>query len=215
MFGRDPRAAAARRQSHRRGPTNHLVSDPYRPSRGRAQAPFSPPSSCCSGWASPRRPTITRPRRLGGLGTEQLWWLGEGLGRLLAGTAKCHQGRSGRGHPVCAAGHRCSGPPTGNPSPRRASLFSRHRPTYRARLVARRCGSAWPRSPSCPRRRRRQAISGAISNITSGQPASLHLIDNHLARALARHGLPGSIVLAAVFAVVALGVSCPCPPAGE
>ena len=62
-----------------------------------------------------------------------------------------------------------------------------------------------------PASRAPRAISGAISGLASGQPAWLAWIDNHLASALAGHGLPASIVLAAVFAVVALGIVLPVP----
>jgi hypothetical protein len=137
-----------------------------------------------------------------------VWWLGEGLGGLLAGTASPVGGAPGAVilYALLAV---LLWPADRDPSA----------PSVAARSVGRRVAlGSWlvvwlglAALALLPASRAPRAISGAISDLASGQPAWLAWIDNHLARALAGHGPPASIVLAAVFAVVALGIVLPVP----
>jgi hypothetical protein len=137
-----------------------------------------------------------------------VWWLGEGLGGLLAGTASPVGGAPGAVilYALLAV---LLWPADRDPSA----------PSVAARTVGRRVAlGSWlvlwlslAALAVLPASRAPQAISGAISNMASGQPAWLAWIDNHLATALAGHGLPASLVLAAVFAVAALGIFLPVP----
>jgi hypothetical protein len=60
-----------------------------------------------------------------------------------------------------------------------------------------------------PAARAPHALSDAISEMASGEPKWLAWLDTRLASALDPHGLAASIVLAAVFAVIAAGVFLP------
>jgi hypothetical protein len=135
-----------------------------------------------------------------------VWWLGEGLGGVLAGTAS---------------------PVNGAPGP--VIIYAllavllwpadryRAAPFIAARAVGRPVAQAlwlllWGSLAFfalAPASRAPQAISGMIADMASGQPSWLAWIDTHAANALAHQGLPASIVLAVVLAVVAAGIYLP------
>jgi hypothetical protein len=131
-----------------------------------------------------------------------VWWLGEGLGGVLAGTASPFNGAPGAVllYALLAV---LLWPADRDP----AAAF------VAARAVGRRVALAcwlvvWlslALLALLPASRAPQAISGAMP----GEPAWLAWIDTHAASALARHGLLVSILLAAVLVVVAAG---PCLP---
>ena len=131
-----------------------------------------------------------------------VWWLGEGFGGILAGTASPVNGAPGPVilYAVLAA---CSGPPTATlarpPWPNASSAAARPRPPGSS------SGAAWPRSPCCPFPRPR-AISDVLTDGADGAPAWLAWIDTHAASALNHHGLAASIVLAVLLALVAAAV---------
>ena len=101
----------------------------------------------------------------------------------------------------------CSGPPTAiRPPPSVAARTAGRRVALGSWLVV------WlglAVLALLPASRAPQAISETISDMASGEPAWLAWIDHHLASALAGHGLPASIVLAALFAAIALGILLP------
>jgi hypothetical protein len=137
-----------------------------------------------------------------------VWWLGEGLGGLLAGTANPVDGAPGavilyallavllwpadRDPAASSVAARTAG--------RRVALGSWLVVWLGLAVLA-----------LLPASRAPQAISGTISGMASGEPAWLAWVDNHLASALAGHGLPASIVLAVVLVSVALGIFLPAP----
>jgi hypothetical protein len=154
------------------------------------------------------RPTVKLALGASAAWALSVWWLGEGLGGLLAGTASPVGGAPGAVilYALLAV---LLWPADRDPSA----------PSVAARTVGRRAalGSwlvVWLGLAALavrPASRTPQAISGAISDMAPGQPAWLAWIDNHLASALAGRGLPASTVLAAVFALVALGIFLPVP----
>jgi hypothetical protein len=131
-----------------------------------------------------------------------VWWLGEGLGGVLAGTASPLNGAPGAVvlYALLAV---LLWPVDRDPAA----------PFPAARAVGRRVAQAswlvvWLSLASLallPASRAPQAISGAMP----GEPAWLVRIDAHAASALARHGLLVSIALAVVLVLVAVGVCLP------
>jgi hypothetical protein len=135
-----------------------------------------------------------------------VWWLGEGLGGVLAGTAS----------PV-------------NGAPGAVILYAllavllwpadadAAAPFVAGRAVGRRAARAcwlvlWGSLAFfalMPASRAPQAISGMISDMAPGEPSWLAWIDDHAASALSHQGLAASVVLAVVLAVVAAGVYLP------
>lgn len=132
-----------------------------------------------------------------------VWWFGEGLGGVLAGTAS----------PV-------NGAPCGVilyallavllwPADRDPAA-----PFVAGKAVGRRNAQAlwlllWASLAYfalVPASRAPQAISGMISEMAPGEPAWLAWIDTHAATALNRQGLTASIVLALICAVIAVGI---------
>ena len=135
-----------------------------------------------------------------------VWWFGEGLGGVLAGTASLVDGAPGAVllYAVLAV--------LLWPADRDASA-----PFAAGRFV----GSAVARAlwlavwgsmavfAVLPGARAPQALSGTISGLVSGEPAWLAWIDTHVSSALNDQGLLASIVLAAALAIVAVGVLLP------
>ena len=139
-----------------------------------------------------------------------VWWLGEGLGGLLAGTASPVNGAPGAVllYALLAV---LLWPADRDP----AAPF----PAARAigRRAARACWLAlWLGLAGLallPATRAPGALSGMIAGTTPGEPAWLAAIDTHAASALARHGLLAAILLAAVLAAIALAIYLPRRPA--
>jgi hypothetical protein len=139
-----------------------------------------------------------------------VWWLGEGLGGVLAGTASLIDGAPGAVilYAVLAV-----------------LLWPADR--YAARdgtapyVAARAVGPGLARAlwlavwgsmavlAVQPAARAPHALGDAIAEMASGEPKWLAWLDTRLASALDPHGLAASIVLAAVFAVIAAGVFLP------
>jgi hypothetical protein len=152
------------------------------------------------------RPTVKIALAASVAWSVSVWWLGEGLGGVLAGTAS----------PV-------------NGAPGAVILYAllavllwpadtdAGAPFVAGRAVGRRAARAcwlvlWASLAFfalMPASRAPQAISGMISDMAPGEPSWLAWIDNHAASALTHQGLAASVVLAVVLAVVAAGVYLP------
>ena len=149
-----------------------------------------------------------------------VWWLGEGLGGLLAGTASPVNGAPGAVLLYAllavllwpadrdAPGHDSPGrDPSGrDPSGRDRAPFPA------ARAVGRRAAlAAWlvvwlglAALALLPATRAPQAISRMIASMVPGEPAWLAWLDTHGAGILTRHGPAASVLLAAVLAAIAV-----------
>jgi len=137
-----------------------------------------------------------------------VWWLGEGFGGILAGTASPVSGAPG---PVVfyAILAVLLWPADRDPgAPSVAGRAVGRRPAQAVWLVLWGSLAAFALLPAA---RAPGAISDMISDGASGAPAWLAWIDTHAASALSRHGLAASIVLAALLALVAVGVYLPGP----
>jgi len=133
-----------------------------------------------------------------------VWWLGEGLGGVLAGTASLADGAPGTVilYAVLAV---LLWPADRDADP----------PFVAARAVGRGVARglwlvAWGSMavvavlPAA-----RAALGGAISDMAAGEPAWLAWTDSRLGALLGQHGLPASIALAAALALTAAGVFLP------
>src|ERR1700722_334362 len=132
-----------------------------------------------------------------------VWWLGEGFGGVLAGTASPVNGAPGA---VLLYGLLAVllWPADRDPAA----------PFTAARAVGRRAAQAswlvvWLGLAVLALLPASRAIAATIADTTPGEPTWLAWLDAHAASALTRHGLPAAIVLAAVLATVALGVFLP------
>jgi hypothetical protein len=135
-----------------------------------------------------------------------VWWLGEGLGRVLVGTASLIDGAPGAVilYAVLAV-----------------LLWPADREAGAPFVAARAAGPGLARAlwlavwgsmavlAVLPAARAPHALSAAISDMAPGEPKWLAWLDTHAASALYQHGLAASIVLAAVFAALAAGVFLP------
>ena len=135
-----------------------------------------------------------------------VWWLGEGLGGVLAGTASLIDGAPGAVilYAVLAvllwpAGRDADAPFAATPVAARGLARALWLAVWGSMAVL----------AVLPAARAPQALSGAISDTEPGQPAWLGWLDSHVASALDQHGAPASIVLAAVCAAVAVGIFLP------
>ena len=131
-----------------------------------------------------------------------VWWLGEGLGGILAGSASPIDGAPGAVILYALLAVLLW------PADRdRAAPFVAGRAVGRG--VARGLWLVLWTSLAFfalqPASRAPRAISGMISDVAAGQPGWLAWIDNHAASALGRQGLAASIVLAVALVVVAAG----------
>ena len=135
-----------------------------------------------------------------------MWWLGEGLGGLLAGTASPVNGAPGAVLLYALLAILLW------PADRDAAA-----PFVAGRAVGRRAArAAWLAVwlglaflATAPATRAPQALSGMIARMAPGEPAWLAWIDTRAASALASHGPLASIGLAAVLVVVAAGIYLP------
>ena len=135
-----------------------------------------------------------------------VWWFGEGLGGVLAGTASPVNGAPGAVllYALLAV---LLWPADRNPAS----------PFVAGRAVGRRAARmSWllvwlglAFLAAAPATRAPQALSGMIARMAPGEPAWLAWIDTHAASALTSYGLLASIVLAAVLVVVAVGIYLP------
>jgi hypothetical protein len=140
-----------------------------------------------------------------------VWWLGEGLGGLLAGAASPVNGAPGAVLLYALLAVLLWPAERHPPDPDGTAQV----PAARAvgRRAARACWLAvWLGLAALallPATRAPGALSGMIAGTTPGEPAWLARIDAHAASALARHGLLAAIVLAAVLAALAVAIYLP------
>jgi hypothetical protein len=140
-----------------------------------------------------------------------VWWLGEGLGSVLAGGASPVNGAPGAVTiyallAVLLWPADRSGPP---------ASFVAARP-----LGARAARALWlavwgslAYLTLLPGNRAAQGLHDMISGMAAGEPGWLSSLDANAAALLAHQGLTASIILAAVLAVIAVGVYLPAPAA--
>ena len=137
-----------------------------------------------------------------------VWWLGEGLGGILAGTASPVNGAPG---PVIlyAILAVLLWPADRDPgAPSVAGRATGYRPAQAVWLVLWGSLAAFALLPAS---RAPGAISDMLTDGADGAPVWLAWIDTHAASALNHHGLAASIVLAVLLALVAVAVYLPAP----
>jgi Domain of unknown function (DUF5134) len=138
-----------------------------------------------------------------------VWWLGEGFGGLLAGTASPVNGAPGAVllYALLAVLLWPADRDLAAPFPAARAVG---RPAALAVWVTLWLGLA--ALALLPATRAPRALSDMIADTTTGEPAWLARIDTHVASVLARHGLLASILLAAVLAAIALAPLAPSSP---
>ncbi len=156
------------------------------------------------------RPTVTIALAASIPWALAVWWLGEGLGGVLAGTASPVSGAPGAViiyallavllWPADRAGSSSfvAGRPLGAPAARAAWLVLWGSLAYFALQAANRTS---------------QGLHDLISGMASGEPGWIASIDSGAAGLLTHHGPQASIILAAVLAVTAAGIFLPAPAA--
>jgi hypothetical protein len=188
------------------------------------------------------RPTLRLALAASAAWALAVWWLGEGLGGLLSGTASPVNGAPGAvllyallavllwpaaGDP--AVSHLAARDPAARDPAARDRAVSHPAagdpaaPFPAARAVGRRAARAcwlvlWLGLAGLtvlPATRAPRALGDLIAATTPGEPAWLVWIDTHAASVLTRHGLLASVLLAAVLAVVALTLCLPARPAAR
>lgn len=135
-----------------------------------------------------------------------VWWLGEGLGGILAGTASPVNGAPGAVilYAILAI---LLWPADRDPSA--PFVAGRAVGQHIARAVWLVLWGSLALFAVLPATRAPGAISGMISAAASGQPAWLAWIDTHAATVLGRQGLLTAVVLAVVLVIVATGIYLP------
>ena len=161
-----------------------------------------------------------------------VWWLGEGLGGVLAGTASPVNGAPGAVLLYALLAvllWPADRPPADRPpadrhpaapftvAPFTAAPFTAA-PFTAARAVGRSVAQAswlvvWLGLAALALLPASRAIGRTIADTTPGEPAWLAGLDAHLASALTEHGLLASVALAVVLTVVATGTFLPRRPA--
>jgi hypothetical protein len=131
-----------------------------------------------------------------------VWWLGEGFGGILTGTAGLIDGAPGPAllYAILAVLLWPSRPDRPAPFTAAGAIGTRA-----ARVVWLMLWASLAYFALQPAVRAPRAISATISGMTAGQPHWLATLGGHGAALLAGHGLLVSAVLAAAFAVIALG----------
>jgi hypothetical protein len=157
-----------------------------------------------------------------------VWWLGEGLGGVLAGTASPLNGAPGPvllyallavllwpadRHPAVRA-PTVRAPTLGAPTVRAPTVRAPAAPFTAARAVGRRVAQGcwlvvWLGLATLALLPASRAIGRTVADTTPGEPAWLAWTDAHAASALTRHGLLAAVVLAVVFVIVASGTFLP------
>jgi hypothetical protein len=175
------------------------------------------------------RPAVRAALACSVLWSVAVWWFGEGLGGVLNGTASPVSGAPGAVilYAVLAIAiwpaRRTSGPDGPGPGGRDRSQPGRSR---RGSFVgAGLLGAGAARGlwvvlwgslayfSVTAASRTAQGLHDMIAGMADGEPGWLAALDRSAAGALARHGLPASIALAAVLAAIALGSFLPAPGA--
>ena len=143
-----------------------------------------------------------------------VWWFGEGLGGMLTGTASPVSGAPG---PVILYALLAillwprdrggSAPGTAGPAAPFVAARAVGAPAARALWLV-----LWASLASLallPANRAPQALHATLSGMTGGEPAWLASISQHGATFLAHQGLAASVMLAALLALIAIGVYLP------
>jgi len=147
-----------------------------------------------------------------------VWWLGEGLGGVLAGTASPVDGAPGAvllyGLLAVLLWPADRHSADRGPADRRPADRGRAAPFTAARAVGRRVAQAswlvvWLSLAALALLPASRAVGRTIADTTPGEPAWLAWTDAHVATAVTRHGLLAAVVLAVVFVVVASGTFLP------
>ena len=134
-----------------------------------------------------------------------VWWLGEGLGGVLAGTASLVNGAPGVVllYALLAI---LLWPADRHPAAPFTAARAVGRPVAQASWLV-----VWLDLAALALLPASRAIGRTIADTTPGEPAWLAGIDAHLAGALTRNGLLASVALAVVLVVVAAGTFLPRP----
>jgi hypothetical protein len=142
-----------------------------------------------------------------------VWWLGEGLGGVLAGTASPVDGAPGA---VLLYGLLAVllWPADRHPADRARADRGLAAPFTAARAVGPRVAQAswlvvWLGLAALALLPASRAVGRTIADTTPGEPAWLAWTDAHVASALTRPGLLAAVVLAVVFVIVASGTFLP------
>ena len=135
-----------------------------------------------------------------------VWWFGEGLGGVLAGKASPVNGAPGAVILYAVAAILLWPAERDAPAPFAAARAVGRRAAQAAWLVL---WGSLAFFAVLPASRAPQAISNMISAMAPGEPGWLGWLDTHAASALTHRGLPASIVLAGVLALIAVGVYLP------
>jgi hypothetical protein len=152
------------------------------------------------------RPTVKLALGASVVWSLSVWWLGEGLGGILAGTASPVSGAPGAVllYAILAI---LLWPADRDPSAPFVAGRAVGRGVARGLWLVLWASLAF--FALQPASRAPRAISGMISAMASGQPAWLAWIDTHAATALGRQGLLISLVLAVALVIVAAGIYLP------
>jgi hypothetical protein len=137
-----------------------------------------------------------------------VWWLGEGLGMVLTGTASPVNGAPGA--VILYALLAVLLWPAARDRPSRF-LAGRAVGTGAARLLWLVLWGSVGYLALQPAARAPQALSSSVSAMASGQPGWLAAADSDLGRLLSHQGLTASIILAAALVTIALGIYLPLP----
>ncbi|MBS4728005.1 hypothetical protein MSM1_06455 [Mycobacterium sp. SM1] len=142
-----------------------------------------------------------------------VWWLGEGLGGVLTGSANPLSGAPGAVILYALLAVLLW------PTPDNSKLSDRTWSFLAARSVGPKVAGAlwallWGFSAYLalqPANRSPQAVHDVITAMAEGQPAGLAHLEQAAGRALAGHGGPAAVILAVVFTIIAVGVFLPPP----
>jgi hypothetical protein len=138
-----------------------------------------------------------------------VWWLGEGLGGVLSGSASPVSGAPGAVilYALLAV---LIWPASGAPGP---GSFVAARPlgVAAARSLWVVLWGSLAYFSLTAASRTAQGLHDMIAGLADGEPGWLSAVDRGVAGVLARHGLPASIALAVVLAAIAAGIFLPAP----
>lgn len=156
------------------------------------------------------RPTVRAALAASVAWSLSVWWLGEGLGGVLNGTASPLNGAPGAAIIYALLAVLLWPADRSTPAPFTAA---RAVGAHAARAVWLVLWLSLAYFALTPANRAPQAISAMIAGMGTGQPRWLSAIDGGIASLLAGHGLAASIVLAAALTMIAAGVCLPRPAA--
>jgi hypothetical protein len=154
------------------------------------------------------RPTVRLALGASILWALAVWWLGEGLGMVLTGTASPVNGAPGAVILYALLAVLLWPAARDRPSPFAAG---RAVGTGAARLLWLVLWGSLGYLALQPAARAPQAMSSTVSAMASGQPSWLAAADSGIGRLLSHQGLTASIILAAILVTIALGVYLPVP----